>query len=142
MQELAQFFNEAFDATLSDDFIPRASYYPAMDYVEYVSRDTTCVYDRIDDVLTLIYDREQKETIGFKIKGFKYFFNTELKKEFDLNEDHFLPLVDVIEKLLTKLGAETYGKGQNKIREQKYKEAAAIATKDKVAFKDYGALAA
>ena len=64
---------------LESAYIPRAVYYADADTVEYVRRDTPCVYRRIDGILTLALDLHTREITGFRLKGFKNFFLNHLK---------------------------------------------------------------
>ena len=56
--------------SLAGAYSPIAVYFVDSDCVEYVKEDALCVYDRIDNFLTLITDENQRNVIGFKLKGF------------------------------------------------------------------------
>lgn len=96
------------EAWLAAEYRPTAMYFPDADSVEYVSEDTICVYERIDGVLTLIWDETRFRTIGFKLKGFRWFFEQHLQSHFKLNEGAFLKLVQVIEVVCQELGDELF----------------------------------
>lgn len=110
---------------------PRAIYVASMDCVEYVSKDVTLVSDRIDEFLTIHWDREQAEVIGFKLKGFRHYFETVLKPEFA--DSDFIPLVKALEKHLTVKGRQIFpaSDAESKVQ-QGYAEARALAERDNV----------
>lgn len=89
-------------------FVPAAVYFSDSDCVEYVKEDSFCVYDRVDRFLTLIFDSTKINLVGFKLKGFKYIFNTHMKPIFKLNDEQFLELASVIEALCTEIGESLF----------------------------------
>ncbi len=92
------------NTTETGRFFPAAVYFADSDCVEYVKEDSFCVYDRVDEFLTLIWDATQQDLVGFKLKGFKLLFNTRLKPIYKLNDEQFVAVVSVIETVCTKLG--------------------------------------
>lgn len=109
---------------------PVAIYYEDGDYVEYVRKDVTCVYRRIDEFLTLALDMDDRSLlIGFRLKGFRNFFVEHLKSTYSLPDSDFISLVLAIEKAATELGNNVI-KGD--AREAAYDAAAKIARDDNV----------
>jgi len=96
------------NATETGRFIPAAVYFSDSDCVEYVKEDSFCVYDRVDRFLTLIFDSTKLNLVGFKLKGFKYIFNTHMKPIYKLNDEQFVELVSVIEAVCTELGESLF----------------------------------
>lgn len=93
---------------LRDNSKPLAVYFADADCVEYVAEDTTCVYKRIDEFLTLIYDETAYIPIGFKLKGFRNCFLRH-KDELGLTDGDFVELVKVVECVCGELGEEKFG---------------------------------
>lgn len=110
---------------------PQAIYFNDSDCVEYVKEDCFCIYDRVDDFLTLIFDETQLNVIGFKLKGFRYVFEAHLKPLFELNDAQFINLVSAIEAYLTKVGNEIFS-SQDEERKRAYKAALKLAHNDNV----------
>lgn len=96
--------SEAFNATLGERFTAGALYDPLMDFVEYVNTGELVIAKRVDEFLTLLYDGQQSNVVGFRIKGIRYLFNEYLKAVHDLADDDFLPLVFFIEAALRRSG--------------------------------------
>lgn len=92
---------------------PTAVYFTDADCVEYVAEDITCVYDRVDEFLTLIKDETRHFTVGFKLKGFRNCFLRH-KDEFGLSENDFVELVQVLECVCSELGEEQFGADRNR----------------------------
>lgn len=114
---------------LAAAFQPRAVYFSDSDCVEYVKEDAFTVYDRVDDFLTLIYDETKIDLVGFKLKGFKHFFNTKLKPIFKLNDEQFVTLVSVLEARCTEIGTKI---ADDDRRKRAYMAARKLAANDKV----------
>ncbi len=114
---------------LGGRYVPTAIYFADSDCVEYVKEDAFCVYERIDEFLTLIFDQTKLTLIGFKLKGFKHFFQTHLKPAFALNDNQFLGLVTIIEAICTSVGESLF---ENDERAQAYKAARKLAANDNV----------
>lgn len=118
----------AFEAWLNAAYTPAAVYLKESDCVEYVAEDTTCVYHRIDGLLTLIYDETGYGLVGFKLKGFRNFFES-IKDDIGLTEGHFIALCQVLERVCLKSGEEHIGDAR---RRSAYKAAEKIAERDNV----------
>ena len=86
-------------------FVRGATYYRDMDYVEYVTADQLSRSERIDEHLTLLWDKHD-DLLGFRIKGFRHLFESRLKTAFRLAETDFVFLVSVLEAVVTVLGDE------------------------------------
>jgi hypothetical protein len=110
-----------FDAWLAKDFAPVAVYMDDADCVEYVREDTTSVYRRVDQLLTLIYDETNEIPIGFKLKGFKRIL-LDIRDRLSLCDDGFASLVGVLELVCTEIGDEL-------IQDPKRRSAYAAASK-------------
>lgn len=109
---------------LQGDRKPIAVYFADADCVEYVAEDTTCVYDRVDKFLTLIYDETRIIPIGFKLKGFRNWFER-LKDDLGWTERHFIELVPVLERACSEIGEKEYGESSR--RRQAYQAAVKLA---------------
>jgi hypothetical protein len=103
---------------------PVAVYYTDADCVEYIAEDTTCVYERIDGFLTLIYDETQIIPVGFKLKGFLNTFER-MREVHGFNERHAVELVKVVEQACCELGEKNFG-GDTR-RKLAYQAAAKLA---------------
>ena len=110
-------------------YIPTAIYFDDSDCVEYVREDTFCVYERIDEFLTLIFDETKITLVGFKLKGFKNHFHTQLQQLLKLNDDQFVVLVPLIERFYTELGNRAF---DDERRTAAYKAALKLAANDNV----------
>ncbi len=126
-------------------FTPCASYYEDMDYVEYISSPTIAVAQRIDSHLTILLDKNQENVIGFKVKGFRYLFETKLKSLYDLKNEEFVGLTSALEILYTDIGNEMLREGneiQQKETEWAYRQAMILAKNDNVNLYDVPKMAA
>lgn len=94
------------DLNVAERYTPCATYFHDSDCVEYVKLDGFCVYDRVDEFLTLVLDRTTKNLVGFKLKGFKNIFTKQLKPVFELDDRQFLRLVPVIEAVCKVIGEQ------------------------------------
>lgn len=112
------------DAWLRAEHAPVAVYFADADCVEYVAEDTTCVYDRVDGFLTLIFDETKIIPIGFKLKGFRNVFE-KLKAELGFSESEFVELVKVLETACTQMGEARFGADTR--RRQQYEAARKLA---------------
>jgi hypothetical protein len=112
-----------FQADLSSRYTPVAVYYEDADMVEYLREDVPCVNSRIDAFLTLALKMDGRETIGFKLKGFKNFYLRHLKDDIPSadDRDHFLALVRVIEKAIHVLGDKAFEKDRKAAYDQAYR---------------------
>lgn len=110
MDKLKEYLANNFSVDLQDDlaarssFKPYASYFDAMDQVEYLTVDAIVISERIDEYLTLIWDKSRVKVVGFKLKGFKYIFNTYLKELYKLQDEEFIRLISVVESIIKILG--------------------------------------
>ncbi len=104
MDKLRFFLKENFDADLSDEFVKRANYFSSMDFLEYVSVDGFTISERIDAVLTVVWNKERTKIVGFKLKGFGFVFETYVKPLFQLADEDFNPIVRALELAFTDLG--------------------------------------
>jgi hypothetical protein len=109
-------------------YAPTAVYFLDSDCVEYVTEDAFCIYERIDDFLTLVLDETKYNAIGFKLKGFKHVFETYLKPtRSELSDQEFVDLVPAIETAFKKLGDRMFSvEAEERVRA--YKAARKIAT--------------
>lgn len=92
--------------SLAGTYVPVAVYFSDSDCVEYVKEDALCVYDRVDDFLTLITDDSGRNVIGFKLKGFSKAVKAVLGE--NGTEDQFLEIIQVIESVCKNLGDELF----------------------------------
>jgi len=102
---------------------PTAVYLADSDCVEYVAEDTTAVYDRVDEFLTLIFDETSIIPIGFKLKGFRNIFER-IKPDLGLTDGQFVQLVAVLEGMCTALGDKAF---EDVRRKQAYAAASKLA---------------
>ena len=132
---------ESFDAAdwLTADFKPIAAYFEDSDCVEYVNEDTVCVYERIDEFLTLIWDETKFRLIGFKLKGFRHLFETHLKAHLQLNQSDFILLVQAIEAVCQEVGDELLSSDQR--RKDAYIAVRKLAVNERVELWDLPAAA-
>ena len=118
----------AFEGWIRAAYTPAAVYLEESDCVEYVAEDTTCVYHRIDEALTLVYDETGCGLVGFKLKGFRNFFES-IKDDIGLTEGHFVAMCRVLERVCLQRGEQEIGDGR---RRDAYKAAEKIAERDNV----------
>ena len=118
---------------IAADYVPTAVYFSDSDCVEYVKEDSFTVYDRVDEFLTLIYDETKIRLIGFKLKGFKYFYQTHLKPLYALNDNQFLALVPILEAVCKEIGDQLIADDE---RVRAYKAAMKLAANDNVRLYD------
>ena len=93
--------------------------------------DAFCVYERVDDFLTLVFDETKFNLVGFKLKGFKFVFDKHLKPLFEMHDSQFIDLVSVIEAGVTKIGDQMFSE-INEERRRAYKAAWKLAGNDNV----------
>lgn len=133
MDKLSLFLLETYGANLSQEFVKAAVYNEEMDFLEYVSKNDITVSDRIDGFLTVMWDCEQKEVVGFRLKGFRCIFNDIIKPLSKLKDEDFDPLVDALEKIFTKIGSEIFSNQSNEdYRVEAYKSALRLIKTDRV----------
>jgi hypothetical protein len=112
-------------------YIPVAVYYEDADNLEYVRRDVPSVYRRIDDLLTLILSMDNREPVGFQLKGFKHFYLRYIKDKFNEDSYDFMELVVVLEQAVRMLGNEVFSEQE---RLSAYAKAQDMAKEDEVQF--------
>lgn len=134
MDKFSSFLSDNFDVTITEGFEKRASYYDAMDFLEYVSLDETVVADRVDNFLTVLWNAEQTEVIGFRCKGFGYVFGEFVKPAMKLNDDDFNPIKFALEMIFTKAGEIIFDgvRIDDERRQSAYTESLALIRRDNV----------
>ena len=115
---------------LGTPYKPLAMYFLDSDCVEYVKEDGFCIYDRVDDFLTLVFDETKFNLVGFKLKGFRCIFDKHLKPLFKLHDSQFIDLMSVIEAVFTEVGDQMFI-GDDR-RKRAYKAALKLAANDNV----------
>lgn len=118
-------------ASLRGSYSPCAIYFVDSDCVEYVKRDEFCVYERMDEFLTLIFDETGFGLVGFKLKGFKNLFEKSLRPLFELHDMQFIDLASAIEVHCTQMGHKIFSPKDEKLRGA-YKAALKLAANDNV----------
>jgi hypothetical protein len=127
MSERTSYFKEG------GNYAPTAIYYEESDSVEYLREDIMCVYCRIDEHLTLALHIENRNPIGFRLKGFKNFYIRHLRSKTKSDGEEFLLLVTALEEALSMIGERIFQDDQ--IR-RSYEKAVEIAETDKVKLTD------
>lgn len=92
-----------FGVDLSDDFTKCACYYSKIDCVEFLSDDVVVIADRIDPFLTVLWNEDFSDYVGFKLKGFRAWYVQSNWKNNDFNL-----LVKALEDFVTKIGDEMF----------------------------------
>jgi hypothetical protein len=113
-------------------YVPTAIYYEEADSLEYVRRDVPCVYRRVDELLTLVLSMDTREPLGFRIKGFRNFYLRRLKPKYNLRENEFLMLINVVEEAMSSFGDQFFSMGERKAA---YEKALNIAEQDDIRLK-------
>ena len=121
--------NVSSDVTDRGPYTPKAVYYEASDSLEYVRRDEPALYRRVDEYLTLILDLEHRNLLGFKLKGFRHLYNAYLKPKYNLIDNQFLSLINVLESAMSIEGDALFEKTE---RQTAYRCALEIASEDDV----------
>jgi hypothetical protein len=117
---------------MSGRYEPTAVYFLDSDCVEYVKEDAFCIYDRIDNFLSLIFDETQLNVVGFKLKGFKCVFEKHIKPRYsELSDTQFIDLVAALEVAFTDAGNKVFSV-DNEERVRAYKAAKKLVTQDRV----------
>lgn len=86
-------------------FQARAVYRRNMDFIEYMTKDEVTVSERIDKFLTLIWNFQQDEVVGFKLKGFQFIYDKFIRKPDDYSPP-FLEIAAVLETLIEEVGEQ------------------------------------
>ncbi len=108
---------------------PTAIYYEDADSLEYVRLDKPTVYRRVDEFLTLILDMSSREPVGFKLKGFRYIYNSHVRHDDRLDKEDFPRVVKILEDIMTSLGNRIFEDDNARLA---YQTALNIAEEDKV----------
>ena len=114
-------------------FVRGATYYRDMDYVEYIVADQLSRSERIDEHLTLLWDRHD-DILGFRIKGFRHLFESRLRATYQLTEAHFVFLARVLEAVVEVLGHKILA--DDSVRAKAYRRAFRLAVNDNVRLYD------
>lgn len=130
--------SEGFHASERQRYVPKAVYYEAADSLEYVRRDEPAIYRRVDECLTLILELETRQLLGFKLKGFKHLYVTELQPKYHLRAGEFLSLIKILESAMSLRGNALFEIAE---RRRAYKEALELASEDKVLVSEFPARA-
>lgn len=134
MDKFSSLLLQHFDAGLPENFDKKASYYRAMDFLEYVSEDTTVVAERVDGFLTVLLAADDRRLVGFRLKGFGFAFRTHIQPVLKLKPQHFDPIIHVLTRYFTDVGNSitTDDIRDTSQREAAYKEALDLAERDQV----------
>lgn len=134
MDKFSTVLSQQFDVSLAENFHKQALYYGPMDFLEYVSEDTTTVADRIDGFLTVLLSADDQKLVGFRLKGFKWAFNTHIQPNYKLQDEDFDPIKFALQRFFTDVGNTiTADNGpSNPERDAAYKEAMQLAKRDQV----------
>ncbi len=117
------------EPTNNSQYTPAAIYYENSDSLEYVRRDDPAVYRRVDEYLTLVLDLHSRALLGFKLKGFRYLYQTHLMPKYHLKDHQFLSLITVLEDVMRVGGDAIFEAAE---REAAYRDARDIAAEDNV----------
>lgn len=114
---------------IGNHYQPTAIYYDEADLLEYIRRDVPSVNRRVDDILTLVFEMHNRELIGVKLKGFRYFYNKMMNKWEPSDSEDFVLLTAIFERLITQLGDGIFAEED---RKRAYEQAMEIAAFDHV----------
>lgn len=106
-----------------------ALYFEESDILEYVRVDVPSFDRRVDESLTIVLSLQERQPIGFCLKGFKNFYLRHLQAKHDLGEKHFLLMIDVLQDLMTVNGDAIFGAVE---KSSAYRQALEIAQTDNV----------
>jgi len=102
-------------------YSPVAVYYEDADTVEYIRQDVASVNRHIDDFLTLVFDMNGRQPIGFRLKGFKNFYVHHFKSaKGNDDRDQFLTLVGLIEAAAKLIGNQVIKDARRAAYDQAY----------------------
>jgi hypothetical protein len=111
----------------------KAIYFTEADLLEYTRLDVPTVHRRVDECLTLVLSMDDRQPIGFALKGFRHLCQKHIYKEDPRRHEGFKDLVSIFEKIIGEIGDDLfYGE-----RYLAYNKAIEIATADKVELHDY-----
>jgi len=135
MKEFSDVLKANFDADFSEQFQKRACYYPKVDFIEYLSVDAITVSERIDTFLTLIWDDNHVELVGFRLKGFRYVYDEVLKPLKNIKEDAFDLIMEAVEHIYTQIGNDAFQSPKDDEKKtDAYKNVIAFIKKEEVSF--------
>ena len=77
----------------SGAFFPVARYHPEMDVIQYLNEDCSYRAERVDGVLTILWDPYEDRLVGIALKGFRYLFQRMKGRHSQITDEMFLPLV-------------------------------------------------
>ncbi len=106
-------------------FTPCAVYRRNMDFIEYMTKDEVTVSDRIDHFLTLIWNLQQDEVVGFKLKGFQFVYDKFIKQQGN-DSPAFIEIAPVLERLISAAGKQ-FLEDLNAARREAYEQAINLA---------------
>jgi hypothetical protein len=121
-------------AELNGDYLPTAIYYDDSDSLEYIRRDASCVYRRIDPFLTLIFSMNDRALLGFRLKGFRHFYLHRRRNRNQSELVEFPLLVGILEEAMSDFGGKIFDEQE---RLSAYTEARNIAEEDRVVLRDF-----
>jgi len=135
MDKFSSLLSQRFGASLPENFDKKATYYRKMDFLEYVSADTTVIAERVDGFLTILMDADHQQLVGFRLKGFGYVFKTHIQPAMKLQPQHFDPIVFALTRFFTDVGNAMTSDDSNspEQREEAYKQVVELAQRDQVA---------
>jgi hypothetical protein len=108
-------------------FCAVAKYYPEMDFMLYLNEDCSYRADRVDQFLTILFHPDSEKVVGIKLKGFKFLFERLKNVIGTLDDDHFLPLVKILEfALVGGVAEEIAAKHRGRIKDS-YEKAKKVA---------------
>lgn len=126
--------NAETDHTWQARYVPTAIYYEEADSLEYVREDVPNIYRRIDQFLTLVLSMETRAPIGFRLKGFRNFYLRYLKPKYDLQDQHFLMLIDILQDAMSVDGEAIVQAAERSVG---YRQALEIAQLDNVKVEEF-----
>ncbi len=113
---------------------PAAIYYEQADSLEYLREDVPNVHRRIDQFLTLVLSMETRTPIGFRLKGFRNFYLRYLKPKYDLQDQHFPLLMDILQDAMSVDGEAIVQAAERSVG---YRQALEIAQVDNVKVEEF-----
>ncbi|MDT8397349.1 MAG: hypothetical protein RQ899_01900 [Pseudomonadales bacterium] len=116
MNKLKEALKADFGVDLSVEFTKCACYYSSIDCVEYLADDFLAIADRIDPFLTVLWNEDFSDYVGFKLKGFRAWYVDSNYKGSDFNL-----LVKALEDFVTKMGDEMFSEDEAGKRKTVYK---------------------
>lgn len=128
MNVLNEALRADFGVELSDNFRKCACYYPKIDHVEYLTDDVVAIADRIDPFLTVLWNEDFSDYVGFKLKGFHAWY---VRRNKDTHtEEDFNLLVEALEYYVTQIGNSMFP--ENPARKAAYNNVISFIKRDKI----------